>query len=80
MCEQASVKYWVAAGQQGDSRASSCPPAGKQFCFSLQTHYGMSDGGGQDKVRQVQEQVRKNLIKIGEALMNPPAYEPNELL
>lgn len=82
MCSHGGRLYWTATAQLGDSRTSRCPGTpGKDICFSLQTHYGLSDGGGmQDEVRQaVLTQVKDNWVQMGKVLQADPTYAPNQL-
>ena len=62
--------------------ASNCHKAGgKDLCFTMLTHYGMTDGKGAQVQRrkQTQHKVQQDLIKLATEASGPH-HKPNKLL
>ena len=80
-CSHGGKWYWTAKslGTAKSSSASNCHKAGgKDLCFTMLTHYGMTDGkGAQDqRQKQTQHKVQQDLIKLATEASDPH-HEPN---
>ena len=83
-CSHGGKWYWTSKSlgtAKSNSASNRYKARDKDLCFTIQTHYKMTDRkGAQDqRQKQIQHKLQQDLIKLTTKASNPH-HEPNKLL